>query len=58
MSNKLKSRKFWMAAASGLFIVLTEGLGLNIPTEAYWSLVAVASAYILGEAYVDARKGS
>lgn len=54
--NKLKSRKFWMAVASGLFIILSEGLGLDIPQEAYWSLVAIASAYILGEAYVDAKK--
>lgn len=52
--KKLKSRKFWVAVASALFIILTEGLGINVEPIAYWSLIGVAIAYICGEAYVDA----
>ena len=53
--NKLKSRKFWMALFTGLLIVVNDGLGLNIPSEAVLSLVSVVIAYILGEAYVDSK---
>ena len=54
--NKLKSRKFWMAVASALFIILTEGLGINIDQQVYWVIAAIVLAYIFGEAYVDAKK--
>lgn len=54
--RKLKSRKLWLAVASALFIILTEGLGVDINPEAYWSLIAIVATYILGEAYVDSRK--
>ena len=51
--QKLSSRKFWVAVASAVFIVLSEGLGLNIDQELYWKLVALALGYIFGEAAVD-----
>ncbi len=54
--NKLKSRKFWVAVTSGLYITLTEGLGVNVPEQSYFAVVAMAAVYIFGEAYVDARK--
>ena len=54
--NKLKSRKLWIAVASGLFIILTEGLGVNIAHEVYWSVVGIAAAYIFGESYIDAKR--
>ena len=54
--SKLKSRKFWVAVASALFIILSDGLDVNIPQESYFAVVAIAIAYIFGEAYVDARK--
>ena len=53
--RKLKSRKFCIALASALFIILTEGLGIDINPQAYWSLVAIMAAYIFGEAYVDSK---
>ena len=56
MGPKLKSHKFWMAVAGGLFITLTEGLGVEIDQQTYWSLVGVLIAYIFGEAYIDAQK--
>jgi len=51
--QKLTSRKFWVAVASAMFIILTDGLGLNIDKTVYWQLAILAIAYILGEAYVD-----
>ena len=51
--QKLTSRKFWVAVASAAFIILSEGLGLNVDSELYWKLVALALGYIFGEAAVD-----
>ena len=51
--QKLTSRKFWVAVASAAFIILSEGLGLNVDQELYWKLVALALGYIFGEAAVD-----
>jgi len=51
--QKLTSRKFWMAIAGALIIVLNEGLGLGIPEETYWSIVALVLGYVFGEAAVD-----
>jgi len=53
LKQKLTSRKFWVAVATALFIVLNEGLGFNIDSELYWKLVALALGYIFGEAAVD-----
>jgi len=54
--DKLKSRKLVVAVMSALFIVLTDGFGVDLQPETYWSLIAVASAYIFGQSYVDAKK--
>ena len=44
-----------MATASFLFVVLTDILGVDINSQTYWSIVGLATAYILGEAAVDFR---
>ena len=49
----MTSRKFWVAVASAVFIILSEGLGFNVDSELYWKLVALALGYIFGEAAVD-----
>jgi len=54
--TKLKSRKFWLAVASALFIILNEGLGLNVPEESVAYIAGIVAAYIVGEAYVDSKK--
>lgn len=51
--QKLTSRKFWVAVATAIFIVLSEGLGLNIDQDLYWKIVTLALGYIFGEAAVD-----
>ena len=58
MPHKLKSRKLWMATASALFIVITKGAGLDVDPQVYWAVVGVATAYILGESYIDASRKS
>ena len=54
--RKLTSRKFWVAVASAVFIILSEGLDLNVDQELYWKLVALALGYIFGEAAVDVAR--
>ncbi|GEA17475.1 hypothetical protein [Moorella sp. E306M] len=56
LKQKLTSRKFWAAVATAVFIVLSEGLGLNIDKDLYWKLVALALGYTFGEAVVDVAR--
>lgn len=58
MLGKFKSRKFLMALASLLFVVLTDVMGLQVPEDVYYSVVALAVSYIAGEAYVDAKRAA
>lgn len=51
--QKLTSRKFWVAVATAVFIILSEGLGWNIDEDLYWKLVTIALGYIFGEAAID-----
>lgn len=53
--QRLKSRKFLMAFASILLIIINEIAGLNIPADAYWAIILPVIAYILGEAYTDGK---
>lgn len=53
LKQKLTSRKFWVAVASAVLIILSEGLDLNIDKELYWKLITLALGYIFGEAAVD-----
>ncbi len=53
LKHKLTSRKFWVAVASAAFIILSEGLGLNVDSDLYWKIVSLALGYIFGEAAVD-----
>ena len=54
--EKLKSRKFWMAVVAGILLILTEGLGMDLPIETILAFAAVVASYIFGEAYIDAKK--
>lgn len=53
LKQKLTSRKFWVAVASAAFIVLSEGLGLNVDSDLYWKIITLALGYIFGETAVD-----
>jgi uncharacterized membrane protein len=54
--QKLTSRKFWVAMASAIFIVASEGLGFEVDQELYWKIVTLALGYIFGEAAVDVAR--
>lgn len=53
LKQKLTSRKFWVAVATAIFIILSEGLGLDVDRELYWKIITLALGYIFGEAAVD-----
>ena len=54
--ERLKSRKFLVAMATILLIILNEMVGLDIPAESYWAIILPVIAYIVGESYIDAKK--
>ena len=54
--SKLKSRKFWVAIGTALFVGLTEIAGLDIEPETYWAIFGLAATYIAGESWIDSRK--
>lgn len=56
--DKLKSRKFIMAVVSAVLLVVVEGLGFNLPTEAIVGFVSIVLGYIFGQSVVDAKNGS
>lgn len=56
IKRKVSSRKFIMAAAAFLFVVLTDTLGVNVNPDTYWAVIGVATSYIAGEAAVDIVK--
>lgn len=53
--TRLKSRKFLIALANFLFVVLNEVAGCPIDREAYFAITAGVIAFITGEAYVDGQ---
>lgn len=53
--DRLKSRKFLMALATALLMILNEGLDLGIPADVYGWIVGVVIAWILGESYIDGK---
>jgi len=54
--RKLTSRKFWVAICGALYIILTEGFGVEVEKEVYWGVVAIIFAYIFGEGMIDSFK--
>jgi len=53
--TRLKSRKFLLALANFLFIVINEVLGAPIDREAYFAITGGIIAFICGESYVDGK---
>lgn len=54
--ERMKSRKFLLALANVLFIVINEVLQQPIDPEAYWAITGGVIAFIVGESYVDGAK--
>ena len=53
MLAKLRSRKFLAALLAALYIVLTDGLGFNIPQHVYEYLKDIVLFYIGVEGAID-----
>jgi hypothetical protein len=51
----LLSRKFWIAVVTALTMILADTLGLELDPETVVAIILPVVAYILGEAYVDAK---
>jgi hypothetical protein len=58
MIEKMKSRKFLMALATGVLIILNDGLSLGLDTETILYVVGIVGGWILGESAVDAVRAS
>ena len=52
--TRLKSRKFLMSVATTLLICINEVVGRPVNEDAYWVIVSLVVAYVLGESAVDA----
>lgn len=55
MSERFKSRKFWLTVAAALVTLANDAFGLNLPAEAILTLVGTVAAYVLGQSLVDAQ---
>ncbi len=53
--EKLKSRKLWLAVVAAVLVVLNEGLGWGIDSEAVLGFAGIIIAYLLGQGYVDGQ---
>ena len=53
LKHKLTSRKFWVAVATAVFIILSNGLSWNVDSDLYWKIVTLALGYIFGETATD-----
>ncbi len=56
--EKLRSRKLWMAVAGAVLVILNEGLGLGINSEAILAFAGIVIAYILGQGAVDTARAA
>ena len=52
----LLSRKFWLAVATALTMLLSGHLGIELDAETVVAVVLPVVAWILGESFVDANK--
>jgi hypothetical protein len=51
----LLSRKFWLAVATVITVILADNLGLELDPEMIVAITLPVVAFILGESYVDAK---
>jgi hypothetical protein len=51
----LLSRKFWLAVATVITVILADNFGLELDPEMIVAITLPVVAFILGESYVDAK---
>ncbi len=55
LMQRFRSRKFLLALANFIFVVLNEVLGTPVDREAYFAITGGVTAFILGESYADGK---
>ena len=53
--ERMKSRKFLLAVANVLFILVNEVLQQPVDPDAYWAITGGIIAFIVGESYIDGK---
>lgn len=53
MKSKLLSRKFILALATGVLVILNDGLDLGLKTDTIMYVVGIVATWIVGESAVD-----
>ena len=56
MSDKFKSRKFWMTVVGALLVIANKGLDLNLPEDAILTVAGLIISYVLVQGYVDSKQ--
>ena len=56
MKQKLGSRKLWVAVITAVAMLVTAVTGVDLDMEQVLAVTLPIMAYILGEAWVDARR--
>lgn len=56
ITDKLKSRKFWLALVGALLPIVAQGITQEVGwQESVMASIAILSTYILGQGYVDGK---
>lgn len=50
---RLTSRKFWMVVVGSVFVILNEGLGLDLPEESITQVIYLILGFVLAEGAAD-----
>lgn len=53
MKSKLLSRKFILALATGVLVILNDGLNMGLKTDTIMYVVGIVATWIVGESAVD-----
>jgi uncharacterized membrane protein len=56
--QRFTSRKFLVSVLGGLFIALSDEIGLGLDPEQVYGLVGVIAAFVAGEAVIDKQRVS
>lgn len=54
--NKFTSRKFWMAVAMPILIILNHIFDFGLNDKQIAEIIAILGAFILGESYIDGKR--
>jgi cyanophycinase-like exopeptidase len=57
MKKKLGSRKFLVTLAGVLTVIANDYFGFGLDKDTVFGIVSMVAAYVLGQGYVDAKKG-